>query len=78
VSDHDKRLRAELAAELGYIPASSAPEDIDGHRRLNTALDIAPTMDQISRKYAHFREEKRRADVEAQGRADVDDLYEDL
>jgi hypothetical protein len=32
----------------------------------------------VARKYAHLREQKRRADVEAQGRADVADLYEDL
>jgi hypothetical protein len=29
-------------------------------------------------RWDHFREEKRRADVEAQGRASVADLYEDL
>ena len=30
------------------------------------------------RKWDHLKEEKRRADVEARGRADVADLYEDL
>jgi hypothetical protein len=44
-SELDKRLRADLAAELGYFPATLAPEDIDRHRRLNAALDKAPTTD---------------------------------
>ena len=30
------------------------------------------------RKWDHLKEEKRRADVEARGRANVADLYEDL
>jgi hypothetical protein len=34
-------------------------------------------MDQISRKYAHFREQKRRAEVEAAGRAAVADLCDE-
>jgi hypothetical protein len=76
VSDHDKRLRAELAAELGYFPASLAPEDIQRHRRLNAALDAAPSLEKITRKYAHLWEGMRRAKIEADGRSEVADLYE--
>jgi hypothetical protein len=32
VSDHDKRLRAELAAELGWHPADLDDESIARHR----------------------------------------------
>lgn len=49
-SELDKRLRADLAAELGYFPATLAPEDIDRHRRLNAALGKAPTTDKVVRK----------------------------
>jgi hypothetical protein len=75
-SEQDKRLRAELAQELGFYPASRDPADIERHRRLNAALDKAPTMDRIHRKFAHLREEERRASVEARGRVQVADLYE--
>jgi hypothetical protein len=61
---HDRKRRAELAAELGFYPASLAPEDIERHRRLNAALNAAPSMERISGKFAHLREEKRRADIE--------------
>jgi hypothetical protein len=75
-SDEDKRRRAELAKELGYFPATLDPEDIERHRRLNAALDAAPTRERMARRYAHLSEEKRRNEVEAQGRAEVADLYE--
>jgi hypothetical protein len=75
-NEHDKRLRAELAAELGYYPATLDPEDIERHRRLNAALDAAPTREKVARRYAHLNEEKRRNEDEAQGRAEVADLYE--
>ena len=68
--------RAELAQELGFYPANLDPADIDRHRRLNAALDRALTLDGIHRKFAHLREEKRRAYIEARGRAQVADLYE--
>ena len=57
-TEQDKRLRAELAQELGFYPASLDPADIDRHRRLNAALDRAPTLDRIHRKFAHLREEE--------------------
>jgi hypothetical protein len=75
VSERNRVRRAELAAELGYFPASLAPEDIERHRRLNAALDAAPSLEQISGKFAHLRVEKRRADVEREGRAALADLY---
>jgi hypothetical protein len=64
-TEQDKRLRAELAQELGFNPASLDPADIDRHRRLNAARARAPTLDRIHRKFAHLREEERRASVEA-------------
>src|SRR6478609_3003662 len=75
-SEQHKRLRAELAQELGCYPASLDPADIDRHRRLNAALDRALTLDRIHQKFAHLREEERRASVEARGRVQVADLYE--
>jgi hypothetical protein len=41
-TEHDRRLRAELADELGYYPANLAPEDIERHRRPNAAPDALP------------------------------------
>ena len=75
-SEQDKRLRAELAQELGFYPASLDPADVERHRRLNAALDKAPTLDRIHRKFAHLREEKRQHEAEARGRVQVADLYE--
>ena len=43
--------RAALAKELGYFPATLDPEDIERHRRLNAALDAAPTREQVARRY---------------------------
>ena len=75
-SDEDTRRQAELAKGLGYFPATLDPEDIERHRWLNAALDAAPTGEQVARRYAHLREQKRRAEVEARGRAEMADLYE--
>jgi hypothetical protein len=75
-TEQDKRLRAELAQELGFYPASLDPADIDRHRRLNAALDRALTMDRITRKFAHPREEKRQHEAESRGRVQVADVYE--
>ena len=75
-SEEERRLRADLAEELGFHPATLDPADNARHRRLNTALDAAPTADQISRKYAHLSEERRQRDVEQRGREEVADLYE--
>ena len=75
-TEQDKRLRAELARELGFYPASLDPAYIDRHRRLNAALDRAPTLDRIHRKFAHLREEKRQHEAEARGRVQVADVYE--
>jgi hypothetical protein len=66
-SERECRLRAELAAELGYIPASLAPGEIERHRRLNAAADRSTSQERVGRKYAHIREQKRRAEVEMPG-----------
>jgi hypothetical protein len=47
----------ELAAELGYWPATTDDEDIERHRRLNAALDKAHTAEEITRRYTHLRQE---------------------
>jgi hypothetical protein len=75
-NEHDKRLRAELAAELGYSPATLDPEDIERHRRLNAALDAAPSRERIGLRYAHLSELSRQREVERHGREEVADLYE--
>ena len=75
-TEQDKRLRAELAQELGFYPASLDPADIDRHRRLNAALDKAPTLERIHRKFAHLREEKRQHEAQSRGRVQVADVYE--
>ena len=75
-----KRLRAELAKELGYYPASLAPEDVARYREQiaeRKAREEAVIREGgHEHRWDHLREEKRRAEVEAQGRASVADLYE--
>jgi hypothetical protein len=72
-SERDKRLRAELAAELGWYPADLDDESIARHRadaaRKKTDRDPA-------KKWAHLTELARQRDVEAARRAAVADLYE--
>jgi len=82
-SEEDKQVRAQTAQSLGYFSASLAPEDVAGYRE--QIADRKARKDAGERecgyhehRWDHFREEKRRADVEAQGRADVADLHEDL
>ncbi|BBY92299.1 hypothetical protein MGALJ_19680 [Mycobacterium gallinarum] len=72
----DRAHRAELAEELGFVPATLDAADIERHRRLKAAADTAPSRERIWRKYAHLREQKRRSEVEAAGCAAVSDLYE--
>ena len=64
--EHDKRLRAELAAELGWYPADLDDESI---ARKKTDRDPA-------KRWAHLTELARQREVEAKGRAEVADLYE--
>ena len=84
-SDQDKRLRAELAQGLGYFPASLAADDVARYREQiakRKARQDAGERDGWApggykwRQWDHLREEKRRAEMEAQGRASVADLYE--
>lgn len=67
---------SELAAELGFFPATLDPVDIERHRRLNAIQDAAQSLEKASRRYAHLREEKRRTKIEADGHSAVADLYE--
>jgi hypothetical protein len=76
-SEHDRQLRAELAAELGWYPAELDAESVAGQRRLAASPDRAPSLEQISCKYAHLGEEKRQRDIEAAGRAAFADLWEE-
>jgi hypothetical protein len=76
-SDEDRRQRAELAKELGFVPATLDSVDIERHRRLNAALDSAPTQDRIAAKYAHVREEHRRIEAEERGRRELADLHDE-
>ena len=85
--EESKRLRAELAEGLGFYPASLAHEDVARYREQiaeREAREEAGERDGWGpggyrwRQWDHLREEKRRAEVEARGRAGVADLYEDL
>ena len=67
-SARDKRLRAELAAELGWYPANLDDESIARHR---ADADRDP-----AKRWAQLTELARQRDVEAAGRAAVADLYE--
>jgi hypothetical protein len=72
-SERDKRLRAELAAELGWYPADLDDDSIARQRadpaRKKTDRDPA-------KKWPHLTEFARQREVEAKGRAEVADLYE--
>jgi hypothetical protein len=72
-SEHDKRLRAELAAELGWYPADLDDESVARHRA-NAARK--KTDHDPAKQWAHLTERARQRDVEAKGRAEVADLYE--
>jgi hypothetical protein len=83
--EEGKRLRAELAERLGFHPASLAPEDVARYREQiaeRKAREEAGERDGRApgsykrRKWDHVREQKRRAEVKAKGRAEVADLYE--
>jgi hypothetical protein len=83
--EQDKRLRAELAQGLGYFPASLASEDVARYREQiaeRKAREEAGERDgsgpggYMWRKWDHLKEERRRTEVETQGRASVADLYE--
>lgn len=50
----------ELAEELGFWPATTNPEDIERHRRLNKALDAAPGLDKLAAKFAHLHQQSKR------------------
>ena len=72
-NEHDKCLRAELAAELGWYPADLDDESIACHRAdaASKKTDRDP-----AKKWVHLTELARQRDVEAAGRAAVAGLYE--
>ena len=76
--------RAELAAELGFWPASTEPEAVAGHRR-EAAADAVSHAEYLRQygpngyrrnQYRHVAERRRQEAVEAAGRIAVADLYE--
>jgi hypothetical protein len=73
ISEQDKKLRAELAKELGFSPATLDPEDIARHRRAKAAFDSRYSG---TRRWEHFRIRAEREANEARQRAEVADLYE--
>ena len=84
-SEQDKRLRAELAQGLGYFPASLGAEDVARYREQiakRKAREEAGIRDGWApggykwRQWDHLKEERRRTEIERQGRASVADLYE--
>ena len=68
-SEHDKRVRAELAQGLGYFPASLAPEDVARYRiqiaKRKAREEAGIREGGHEHRWDHLREEKRRAEVEA-------------
>jgi len=76
MADLDMEKLREYAEELGYWPATTDPEDIDRHRRLNAALDKAPDQDKTMRKFAHMRRRQAQEEREQRLREEMADLYE--
>ena len=84
-SDQDRQLRAELAQGLEYFQASLGAEDVARYREQiaeRKAREEAGKCDGWGsggykwRQWDHLKEERRRTEVETQGRASVADLYE--
>ncbi len=80
-----KRLRAELAKELGYYPPSLAAEDVARYREQIAGRKARAESGERDgwapggykwRQWDHLKEERRRTEIETQGRASVADLYE--
>lgn len=57
MAELDMALLRELAAEFGYWPATTRPEDVARHRRLNKALDAAPDLDKTAKKFSHLHKQ---------------------
>ena len=72
-SEEERRLRAELAAELGWYPADLDDDSLARHR---AAAARKKTDHDPAKRWAHLTERARQRDVEAKGRAEVADLYE--
>ncbi|MCH9669009.1 MAG: hypothetical protein K0U76_17440 [Actinomycetia bacterium] len=70
MTELDVALLRRLAAELGYWPATTRPEDIERHRRLNEALDAALDLGKTAKKFAHLHRQsaiRARAGTAAHG-----------
>ena len=79
MTDDEAQLRAVLAQELGFWPASVDPESVERYRReaAADAESVKRFADKSRRnQYRHVAERKRQEAVEAAGRAAVADLYE--
>jgi hypothetical protein len=79
-SDEDKRLRAELAQGLGYFPATLGAQDVARYREQIAERKAREEVGERDgwgpggykwRKWDHLREERRRTEIETQGRASV-------
>lgn len=77
MDEQTKVLRREIAAELGYWPATLDPADLERHRRLNKALDKAPSLDQVAAKNRHHDIARDRVAAEATQREALKDIYEE-
>ena len=83
-SEQDKQLRAELAQGLGYFPASLGAEDVARYREQIAERRVREAGIREGwgpngyrwRQWDHLKEERRRTEIERQGRASVADLYE--
>ena len=83
--EESKRLRAELAEGLGYFPASPAPEDVARYREQIAGRKARAEAGERDgwgpggckwRQWDRLKEERRRTEIETQGRASVADLFE--
>ena len=84
-SDEDKRLRAELAQGLGYFPATLGAQDVARYREQIAERKAREEVGERDgwgpggykwRQWDHLKEERRRTEIETQGRTSVADLYE--
>lgn len=61
----DIDIARELAGELGFWPATTDVTDIEQHRKLNKALDAAPDLETVGKKFAHLGRRKSCDDMDS-------------